>query len=245
MQLRGKTALITGSATRVGKALALRAAQAGCNLVIHYGASADAAQQTVTEISQLGVSCCSISADLSDSEQVTTLIPRAADVAGTIDILINSASVFPAEQFLDASIDNWQQCMSINLHAPHLLSQAFARQLPEHRHGKILNLLDASSLRPQNHHFSYTISKYALQGHTLACAHALAARNIQVNGIALGAILPNSNDNDPQAFNRLAARNPSQRNGSPDDVCDAMMYLLQSDYVTGEIIRIDGGQHLT
>lgn len=135
--------------------------------------------------------------------------------------------------------------MMINLKTPFLLSQAFAAQLPEGQQGKIINLLDASSMRPRNHHFSYTISKYGLEGLTKTVAHALAAQNIQVNGIALGAILPNSNDADPASFAAMANSNPSGRNGDPQAVADAMLYLLtHASYVTGESIRIDGGQHL-
>ena len=124
-----------------------------------------------------------------------------------------------------------------------MLSQAFACALPAGRPGKIINLLDAVALRPQNHHFSYTISKVGLAGLTKAVAHALAGQNVQVNGIALGAILPNVNDN-PAQFDRLAEHIPARRTGSPTDVVQAALYLLEADYVTGEIIYVDGGRHL-
>lgn len=245
MEIAGKTALVTGSALRIGKLLALRLAESGAHIVLHYGKSAAEAELTRQEIVALGVNCFCLPADLMEAAPTANLIPQAVSQCGPIDILINSASVFPAEEFMDATVQCWDDCMSVNLKAPFLLSQAFAKQLDEGRQGKIINLLDTSSLRPQNHHFSYTISKYALDGLTSTMAVALASRNIQVNGIALGAILPNSNDNDPEAFARLALQNPSLRNGSPDDVANAMMYLLRdADYVTGETLRIDGGQHL-
>jgi NAD(P)-dependent dehydrogenase (short-subunit alcohol dehydrogenase family) len=134
--------------------------------------------------------------------------------------------------------------MMINLKAPFLLSQGFARALPAGRPGKIINLLDAAALRPKNHHFSYTISKVGLEGLTKVMAHALAGRNIQVNGIALGAILPSIND-DREQFERLAKTIPARRTGSTQDVVSALLYLVQAgDYVTGEIIRVDGGKHL-
>ena len=130
----------------------------------------------------------------------------------------------------------------INLKSPFLLSQAFARALPTDRQGKIINMLDATAMRPKNHHFSYTISKYGLEGLTKATAHALASRNIQVNGIALGAILPSVND-DHAKFERMAANIPAKRTGSPQDVVNALLYLTQTaDFVTGEIIRVDGGK---
>jgi glucose 1-dehydrogenase len=244
MELGSKVALITGSAKRVGKALALALARQGCHIVVHYGHSAEAAQETAAKIESLGVKAWAISADLSDEAAVRLLIPFALEQAGRLDILINSASIFPPEDFLAADSATWDHNMRVNLKAPFLLSQAFARALPQGQPGKIINLLDASAMRPQNHHFSYTVSKYGLQGLTQAMAHALAARNIQVNGIALGAILPNVNDN-PAAFEKLAQKIPARRTGSPGDVVTAMLYLLKdADFVTGEIIRVDGGRHL-
>jgi NAD(P)-dependent dehydrogenase (short-subunit alcohol dehydrogenase family) len=244
MDLKNKAALITGSAKRVGKVLALTLAEQGCHLVIHYGRSAEAAQQTVNEIKSLGVQAWSISADLNDEAAVGTIVPFALEQAGRLDVLVNSASIFPPEDFLTADSATWDRNMMINLKAPFLLSQAFARALPEGQPGKIINLLDAVAMRPQNHHFSYIISKVGLEGLTKAMAHALARQNIQVNGIALGAILPNVND-DPALFERLAKRIPVRHVGSPEDVVKAMLYLLQdADYVTGEIIRVDGGRHL-
>lgn len=244
MDIKRKVALVTGGAKRVGRALALALAQDGCHVVVHYGRSTEAAQQTAADIEAQGVNAWPISADLNNEAAVGGMVPFALAQAGRLDILINSAAIFPAEDFLSAEPDTWERAMRINLKAPFLLSQAFARALPQNRQGKIINLLDAVALRPQNHHFSYTISKAALAGLTQATAHALAGQNIQVNGIALGAILPNVND-DPALFERLARRIPLRRTGSPQDVVHAMRYLLQTaDYVTGEIIRVDGGRHL-
>lgn len=244
MELNNKVALVTGSGKRVGKALALALADQGCHLIIHYGRSADEAQQTVIELKAAGVKAWSISADLNDEAAVKAVVPSAIKQAGRLDILINSASIFPPEAFINTDSATWDRNMMINLKAPFLLSQAFAQARAEGHQGKIINLLDASAMRPANHHFSYTISKVGLEGLTKATAHALAAHNVQVNGIALGAILPNVND-DPALFDHLAKRIPAGRTGSPQDVVDAMLYLLQAgDYVTGEIIRVDGGRHL-
>lgn len=245
MKLRGKVALITGSAVRVGRELAMRLSSEGCNVVVHYGRSAIAAADTVAELESNGVKAWAVCTDLSDETAVKQLIPEAVALTGQIDILINNASVFPAESFADADSANWDDTMMINLKTPFLLSQAFASQVPAGSQGKIINLLDASAMRPRDHHFAYTISKCGLEGLTKTVAHALAPRNIQVNGIALGAILPNSNDADPSAFEAMAASNPSGRNGDPKAVSNAMLYLLKhADYVTGEIIRVNGGQHL-
>ena len=247
MNLTDKVALITGSARRVGKALALGLARAGCGIVVHYGRSAEAAAQTVAEIKAEGVEAWSFSADLGDEAAVKRVIATTLDLAGRLDILVNSASIFPPEDFLTATSESWERNMMINLKTPFLLSQAFARQLPPERQGKIINLLDSDAMRPKNHHFSYTISKVGLEGLTKAVAHALAGRNIQVNGIALGAILPNINlkDTDPAKFERLAERIPMRRTGDPQDVVKALIYLVkEADYVTGEIIRVNGGWHL-
>ena len=244
MDLKDKVALITGSAKRVGKALALALAEQGCHIIMHYGHSAEAAIETVEEIKTRDVQAWLISADLNDEAAVGTIVPFALEQAGQLDILINSASIFPPEDFLGANSVTWDRAMMVNLKAPFLLSQAFAHALPEGQPGKIINLLDTIVLRPQNHHFSYTISKVGLAGLTKAMAHALAGRNIQVNGIALGAILPNVND-DPVQFERLTERIPARCTGSPEEVVKAMLYLLKdADYVTGEIIRVDGGRHL-
>lgn len=243
MEINNKVALVTGSAKRVGKALALGLAKRGCHIIIHYGRSAEAARQTVGKIEACGVRAWSVSADLNDEAAVDALVPGVIERAGQLDILINSASIFPPESFLSTSSASWEQNMRVNLKAPFLLSQAFARALPEGRPGKIINLLDAVAMRPKNHHFSYTISKYALEGLTKATAHALAARNIQVNGIALGAILPSVND-DPSNFEKMARSIPARRTGSTEDVVKAMLYFLEADFTTGEIIRVDGGKHL-
>ena len=244
MELDNKVALITGSAKRVGKALALGLARAGCDIVVHYGRSAGEAGQTAAEIRALGRQAWTVSANLNNSSEVNALVPFAIEQTGRLDILINSASIFPPEDFLSATADSWDKNMTVNLKAPFRLSQDFAKHLPAGRPGKIINLLDATAMRPKNQSLSYTISKFGLQGLTLATAHALAPRNIQVNGIALGAILPNIND-DPAKFEKLADTIPAARTGSPADVLKALLFLLKDgDYVTGEIIRVDGGRHL-
>ncbi|RME74010.1 MAG: SDR family oxidoreductase [Chloroflexi bacterium] len=244
MELKSRVALVTGSAKRVGKALALALAEQGCHIVVHYGRSAAAAGDTAAQIRQAGVNAWTISADLGDEAAVQALVPQALEMAGRLDILVNNASIFPPEDFLSATSESWDRNMMVNLKAPFLLSQAFARALPPERQGKIINLLDVAAMRPGNHHFSYTISKVGLEGLTKAMAVALAPHNIQVNGIALGAILPNVND-DPALFDRLTQKIPARRTGDPQDVVKALLYLLRdADFVTGEIIRVDGGSHL-
>ena len=140
MDLTGKAALVTGGAKRIGRAVALALAQRGCHVVIHYGRSAAEATQTVAEIAALGGQAWSVSADLSDETAVNGLTPLALEKAGRLDILINNAAIFPAEDFLSATSTSWDRALMINLKAPFLLSQAFARALPAGQPGKIINL---------------------------------------------------------------------------------------------------------
>lgn len=244
MELTEKVALITGGAMRLGRAMALGLADHGCNVIIHYHRSADEAHQTVGEIEQLGVKGWAVPADFNSDADLLNLIPTALQQAGRLDILVNSASIFPREDFFTTTPSSWDQNMQVNLKAPFLLSQAFANALPENRPGIIINLLDAIAMRPKNHHFAYTISKVGLEGLTKAMAYALADKNIRVNGMALGTILP-IDQHDQGVFDRLARKIPLQRTGSPEEVVKTLLYLVQAaDYVTGEIIRLDGGKHL-
>ncbi|MCB0193841.1 MAG: SDR family oxidoreductase [Anaerolineae bacterium] len=244
MDIRGKVALVTGGAVRIGKAMALGLAEEGCHVVIHYDRSASAALETVSEIEARGVKAWPTAADFNDEEAVQALIPAVLQQTGRLDILINNASIFPREDFFTTDAASWNQNMAINLKAPFLLSQAFAAALPEDRPGAIINMLDSIALRPKNHHFAYTISKFGLEGLTRATAFALAGRNIQVNGIALGTILA-ADEGDQAVFERMAKRTPMQHPGSPQAVVKTLLYLLQAaEYVTGEVIRVDGGRHL-
>lgn len=244
MNITGKVALVTGGAVRVGQAMALGLADQGCNVIVHYDRSVEAALDTVNEIEAKGVKAWSIAADFTNEVAVQALIPAILQQMGRLDILINNASIFPREDFFTTDAKTWDQNMLINLKAPFLLSQAFAAALPEGQPGIIINMLDSIAMRPKNHHFSYTISKVGLEGLTKAMAVALAGRNIQVNGIALGTILA-SDKTDQTIFERMAKRTPMQQSGSVQAVVKALLYLLQSaDYVTGEIIRVDGGRHL-
>jgi pteridine reductase len=244
MNPKNKVALITGAAKRVGRAIALDLAAQGCHIAVHYGRSAAEAEQTAAEIRALGVSAWTISADLSDESAVKSLVPTVLEQAGRLDILVNNASVFLPEEFATADSARWDKTMMINLKAPFLLSQAMTAALPENGPGKIINLLDTDSDRPRNHHFAYTISKAALNALNAALAHALAERNIQVNGVALGAILPDVHSEDDTHFQKLGQQVPAKRTGSLVDVTQAVRYFLEADYVTGEIIRLDGGKHL-
>jgi NAD(P)-dependent dehydrogenase (short-subunit alcohol dehydrogenase family) len=239
MDLDGATALVTGGARRIGRAVALGLAAAGHDLVIHYGSSIDEAEGTAAAARDLGVDAVVVGADLTvDPESVFGGIGSLAPVR----VLVNSAAVFPEDTLLDIDRSGWESTMAINLVAPVLITQAFARQAWE-TGGAVVNLTDWRTSRPYRDHFSYTVSKGGLDAFTLAAAEALAPR-IRVNGIALGAILPPPG-RDAAYLSDLAADIPLRRAGGVEPVVDAVLFLVRNDYVTGEIIRIDGGAHLT
>jgi pteridine reductase len=238
--LSGKTILITGAARRIGRSLALTAAHAGANIIIHHGHSPKLAAETLTEIQALGQDGHIISADLSDANQAADLLYR-ANAYGPIHALVNNAAIFEPIGLMETTLDEWQKHIQTNLTSPFLLSQAFARELPEGEHGRIVNILDWRALRPGADHFPYTISKAALAGMTESMAVALAPR-IQVNGLALGAILPPS---DQKVTSSSPKDVPASRWASLEEVGQALLFLLSGpEYITGEIIHIDGGRHL-
>ncbi|MGD9093246.1 MAG: SDR family NAD(P)-dependent oxidoreductase, partial [Anaerolineales bacterium] len=190
MKIEGKNILITGAARRVGRAIALAVAQAGGNVIIHHGHSSDQAKELCNEIKQLGCRAHVIKADLSDPQQTIKLFRHAMEF-GKISGLVNNAAIFEPLTLQKTNLDAWNRHMNINLTSPFLLSQSFARELPEDEQGGIVNILDWRALRPGTDHVPYTISKAALAALTRSLAITLAPR-ITVNGLAFGAILPPS-----------------------------------------------------
>jgi pteridine reductase len=238
--LDGKTILITGSARRIGRSLALTAAHAGANIILHHGHSPKLAVQTQTEIKALGREAYIIQADMNDPNQASDLLYR-ANAYGPIHMLVNNAAIFESITFLETSLDDWQKHLNTNLTAPFLISQAFARELPESQKGKIVNILDWRALRPGVDHFPYTITKAALAAMTQTLAVSLAPR-IQVNGLALGAILPPTGQVEST---NILEHVPAQRWASLDEVGQALLFLLSGpEYITGDILYLDGGRHL-
>ncbi len=249
MNLSGKYVLITGAARRLGRELALSAARAGAGIMLHYGTSESHAHAVQDEILDMGNEVHIFQADLNDPHQTVDLVSRATDIH-PIYALINNASIFEALDWDGTTYEAWQRHMQVNLTAPFLLSQAFARQLPAGESGRIVNLLDWRAMRPGADHFPYTVSKAGLSAMTRSLAAALAP-GITVNGLALGAILPpigsayvstGMEDNDHEDVLRFV---PAGRWAEVDEVCQAMLFLLTGpSYITGEVIHIDGGRHL-
>ena len=236
--LNGKTVLITGAARRLGRLFALACARAGADVVIHHGHSEEEAESVHAEITRLGRRAWIFKADLSDSSQSRDLIPQITE-STPLHALVNSAAIFKSLSLETTSIKDWERHLAINLTAPFLLSQAFAKQAPGG--ARIVNILDWRALRPGADHFPYTISKSALAALTKSLAVALAP-NIIVNGLALGAILPPADRNvNPDIIKSVPAKRWSKEN----EVEEALLFLLGGPaYITGEIIHVDGGRHL-
>jgi len=240
MNLQGKRILITGSARRIGKALALACAKAGGEVYIHHGHSPEEAERTRSEIQAVGGRAWIVAADLADARQTIDMLDDVTS-GGPLFALVNNAAIFDSLNLQTTRLESWNYHLQVNLTAPFLLSQAFAARLPRDMEGCIVNILDWRALRPGADHLPYTISKAALAALTRSLAIALAPR-IRVNGLALGAILPPS---DGVAEQSLLESIPSGRWGYLDEVCQALLFLLGGPgYITGEIIHIDGGRHL-
>ena len=222
----------------------LALAGAGCHVCIHYCRSADAARQTKEDAEALGVKAAIYSADLAQAEAVRGVIETAVATFAHIDILINSAAIFPEEDsFSHTDPALWDSLMHVNLRAPFLLSQAFAAQRQPDRPGKIINILDARVRQPASDHFVYRFSKGGLWQMTEMLALELAP-HVTVNGVALGAILPPPGQ-DASYLDKIAqARVPLQRAGSTAIVAENVLHLLHQDFLTGVIIPIDGGEFL-
>lgn len=241
MKLKDRTVLITGSARRLGRIMALAAAREGANVIVHHAHSPEAAKQVVEEIRALGVQAWALQCDLSNPEVAATLIEKAWNLS-PFDILVNNAAIFEDLDLWQTDLSAWQRHLNLNLTAPFLLSKAFATKLSSRGEGRIINILDWRALRPTADHFPYTISKAALAALTRSLAIALAP-HIIVNGIALGAILPPSTGGDESEILRPI---PARRWAYPEELEQLLIFLLTAPtYITGEIIHLDGGRHLT
>jgi pteridine reductase len=240
ISLKDKKVLITGAARRVGRELALAVARAQGDVIIHYGSSVAEAESLREEITALGRSASLLQADLDDPLQVETLVSRASE-NGPLFALVNNAAIFEPLTWESSNVERWNRTMMINLTAPFLLSQSFARLLPSGETGRIVNMLDWRAFRPGADHLPYTISKSGLAALTSSLAIAFAPR-ITVNGLALGAVLPPEDGEIPPNFLK---RTPVGRWAEMNEVTQALIFLLEGPtYITGEVIHVDGGRHL-
>lgn len=237
--LTGKTALITGAAKRIGRAAALALAHDGVNVIVHYNTSSREAEQLCGEIVKLGVKSWAVRADFAEPVEYETLIDRALDLAGTLDFLINNASIFPTDRLEDVTFESVVSNVQVNAWVPFVLSRAFASRVGK---GKIINLIDSRVIGYDWSHVAYIWSKQVLAVMTRMIALQYAP-NVTVNGIDPGLILPPPGK-DMSYLEQLKDTVPLRRYGHPQDVAEAIVFLLKSDFITGEVIFVDGGRHL-
>lgn len=243
MNLRGRIAIVTGAAVRVGEAIARGLAAEGVHVCVHFGRSREAAEIVAADLTAAGVHAVSVGADLSNAVTAArTIFTTCAEKLGPPDILVNSAAIFEPGTLRETTVDAWDRHLDINLKAPVFLCREFVRRRTTGARGDIINLVDWRGLQPPPGHLAYTVSKAGLVAVTQILARELAPE-LRVNGVALGAILaPEGREDDHRRRAELTV--PLRKTGTPRDVVDAVRYLLQSDFVTGEILNVTGGEEL-
>ncbi len=237
-----KTVLITGGAKRLGRAIALALADAGWSVAVHYNSSEAEAEETVADLHARHVHAMAINADLANEEHTQRLIERACEDMGQLTALVNNASVFENDRIATITRASWDKHIETNLRAPLVLAQHFAQQLPTGAEGAIVNLLDQRLLKPTPQFLSYSTSKAGLAWLTVTLAQALAPR-IRVNAVAPGPTLRNARQSEIDFRHQIEATLLG-RGATPEDIAAAVRYLLEAHAVTGQIIAVDGGQHL-
>ncbi len=237
--LQGKTALVTGAAKRIGRKISIALAQEGVNVVIHYCNSKKDAQVLCAQIAELNVNSWVVKADFQKIKECDTLIERSQDIAGSLDILVNNASIFLPTKLASLDFETLSRHVQINAWAPFVLSRDFARSI---RKGKIINMLDSRITGGDRLHTAYILSKQMLSMLTKMTALEFAPY-ITVNGIAPALILPPAGKNE-RYLKQMASSTPLKRHGDPKDISDAVIYLLKSNFLTGQIINVDGGLNL-
>ena len=242
MDVDGRGALVTGGAVRIGRAVARTLAAHGASVFIHYNRSREAASTLQEEIRAAGGTVEIGSNDLSEPSQAGALVSAASEAVGQVSILVNSASGFPADRLDSVSPGAWLDTQDLTLGSPLFLTQAMSAALPEGAEGAIVNVTDVKTARPDSEHFSYVLAKGGVDTLTRASALALAP-DIRVNAVALGNILPPVGEPDHRAKS-LALDVPMQRIGGAEAVSETVLFLIKNDFITGEIIRLDGGAHL-
>jgi NAD(P)-dependent dehydrogenase (short-subunit alcohol dehydrogenase family) len=234
-------ALVTGAGQRLGRAVALELARAGWGVVVHYRNSSTEAEAVAAQARASGGAAVTLKADLDRPEQRAALVKEAMLAAGApLSALVNCAAIFEHDTVKTLSEDLLQKHIAVNAYTPSLLARDFALALPEDARGAVVNFLDFKLASPYPDHFSYTLSKYALQGATELLARALAPR-VRVNAVAPGYVLPAPGQSDAD-FQRLHDDVPLERGPTPEDIAAAARFLVEAPAVTGQTIYVDGGR---
>ncbi len=236
------TALVTGAGKRIGRAIALALAAAGYDVAVHYGTSHDAAAEVVAAITGSGRRAVALAADLGQERESAALLTAATEALAPVTCLVNNASVFERDEALTATRESWDAHLEANLRAPFVLMQEFARLLPATRPGAIVNILDERVWNLTPHFVSYTVSKAGLWTLTQMMALALAPR-IRVNAVGPGPTLPSPRQS-AEEFARQSASVPLRRGATPEEIAAAVCFILDAGAMTGQMIALDGGQHL-
>lgn len=250
MNLRGKRALVTGAARRVGRAIAFALGRRGARLAVHYGGSREAAEATVDEMRGEGLEAFSVQADLAEPEAIAQLFERVESELGGLDVLVNSAASFVSTPFDEIRVEEWDQVQAVNVRAPFLCTQAAARLMranwrPEDPPGAIVNITDLSALGVWRGFAHHSISKAGILHLTQVSAWELAPA-VRVNAVAPGAILPPPGvPLDSEEWQGRGAKVPTGRTGSPEQIGEAVVFLAESEFVNGVVLPVDGGEHLT
>ncbi len=235
-------ALVTGAAKRIGRSIARRLVEEGWAIGLHYNRSYDEAQSFAAELRALGARVAPLRADLADYEQTLRLIPACAQALGPPICLVNNASLFQRDSVRDFGAESWEAHHNTNLRAPLILSQSLDKALPADQDGNIVNIIDQRVLRLTPTFFSYTLSKSGLWTATRTMAQALAPR-IRVNAVAPGPVLPNIYQTEAD-FAREWDSTLLRHGARPEEIADAVVYILRARSMTGQMITLDGGEHL-
>lgn len=241
-RLEGRRVLITGSGTRLGRAVALDLGRRGCEVIVHFNRSERSAASVVAELAGFGARARSIGADLENERGVLALLDACWASGGAIDFLVNNASIFDPGSLADLTFEEIERNLRINTWAPFLLTRGIAARLDGEARGAVVNMLDTRIVGGDPLHPAYHVSKRMLADFTRMTAVEFAPR-LRVNGVAPGAILPPPDEDETYLAERGAVT-PMRVSGRSEDISDAVRYLLTAPFVTGEVIFVDGGQHL-
>lgn len=231
--------MVTGGAHRVGKAITLMLAHAGANVVVNYNRSAEAAEETAAEARTAGVDALAIQCDVADWPAVQRMAATVQDRFGRVDVIINSASLFRRTPFPSSEIESWRQVIAVSIDGAYFVCNSMVPMMPPEG-GAIVNIVDMAAYQPCPNFAAHGVGKAGLLALTRQLALELAP-SIRVNAVAPGYVLPPPHFSEDQT-DRAAARTLLARWGSPDDVAGAVKYLLEAEYITGEVIVVDGGE---